>query len=140
MRKLYTMLDKWSPCFLSLLRIVAGLLFICHGTQKILDYPSIEGGELPDLNSMEGIAGLIELVFGGLFILGLLTRPTAVIISGEMAAVYLMKYAKRGLWPIHNRGESTVLFCFIFLFFIMAGPGPFSLDRLIAKKLVKKTA
>ncbi len=114
----------------SLLRIVAGLLFICPGGMKLLGWfggmPG--GGKLPPLLV---VASVIELVGGLAIMLGIFTRPVAFIASGEMAVAYFMGHFPQGFWPIRSHGEPAVLFCFIFLFFAAAGPGPFSLDRLI---------
>lgn len=121
-----TSLDKWAPHALALLRIVAALLFIAHGTGKLLGFPDL--GFRPELFSLFGLAGVIETVGGVLLVLGLFTRPVAFILSGEMAVAYFMAHAPNGFFPILNQGESAVLFCFVFLFLVFSGPGAWSFD------------
>jgi putative oxidoreductase len=121
-----TSLDKWAPHALAVLRIVTALLFIAHGTGKLLGFPDL--GFQPDLFSLFGLAGAIEIAGGILLILGLFTRPVAFILSGEMAVAYFMAHAPNGFFPVLNQGESAVLFCFIFLFLVFAGAGAWSLD------------
>jgi putative oxidoreductase len=120
-----------------LLRVVAGLLFFQAGSMKLLGWfggvPEMPGGT-PPLMSQIGIGGVLEF-FGGLAImLGLLTRPVAFILSGEMAVAYWQFHAPNGAWPILNHGDSAVLFCFIFLFMAAQGGGDWSLDALIRRK------
>ena len=135
-----TFLAKWKMPLVSVLRIVTGFLFIAHGTQKLFGIPvAPPGGPVP-LQSLLGAAGMIELVGGGLLLLGLLTRPAAFLLSGEMAVAYFMQHAPRGFWPIANQGELAVLYCFVFLFFVAAGPGPWSLDALIPHRQLMHTA
>ena len=117
----------WTPRFLSLLRLMTGLLFLQHGTAKILGFPPSEMAGIP-LTSWGGIAGLFELVGGALIVVGLFTRPVAFILSGMMAVAYFMAHAPNGFFPVLNQGESAVLFCFIFLFLVFAGAGAWSLD------------
>jgi putative oxidoreductase len=121
-----TSLDKWAPHALAVLRIVTALLFIAHGTGKLLGFPDL--GFQPELFSLFGLAGAIEIAGGILLILGLFTRPVAFILSGEMAVAYFMAHAPNGFFPVLNQGESAVLFCFIFLFLVFAGAGAWSLD------------
>jgi putative oxidoreductase len=121
-----TSLDKWAPHALAVLRIVTALLFIAHGTGKLLGFPDL--GFQPGLFSLFGLAGAIEIAGGILLILGLFTRPVAFILSGEMAVAYFMAHAPNGFFPVLNQGESAVLFCFIFLFLVFAGAGAWSLD------------
>lgn len=120
---------------LSVLRIVAALLFIEHGTQKLFSLPVPADPAVPfHLLSQNGMAGVIE-TFGGLALLvGLLTRPAAFILAGEMAVAYFQVHIHRSLFPIANRGDNAVLFCFIFLYLTFAGAGTWSLDRLIASR------
>ena len=120
-----------------LLRVVAGLLFLQAGGMKLFAWfggiPSAMGGQ-PPLMSQMGIGGVLEF-FGGLAILlGLLTRPVAFILSGEMAVAYWQFHAPHGLWPIQNHGESAVLFCFIFLYMAAQGGGDWSLDALLRRR------
>ena len=119
-------LGTWSPRLLSVLRIVAALIFMLHGTQKILGFP--ESAMHPPLLSMIGIAGLIELVGGALLLVGLLSRPVAFLLSGEMAAAYFMAHAPKSLFPALNGGDAAILYCFVFLYIAAAGPGPWSVD------------
>jgi putative oxidoreductase len=119
----------WAPRVLSILRIVAALIFMEHGTQKLLGFPPSDRPS-PELFSLIGLAGLLELVGGALLVLGLFTRPVAFILSGEMAFAYFLSHAPEGFWPIQNRGELAALFCFLFLFLAANGGGRFSLDGL----------
>jgi putative oxidoreductase len=122
---------SWMPSVLSVLRLVTGFLFIVHGTQKLFGVPAPMPGGPADLHSLMGAAGLLETIGGTLMLLGLLTRPVAFVLAGEMAVAYFMQHAPRGFWPLLNGGEPAVLYCFLFLFFSAAGAGPFSLDALI---------
>lgn len=116
----------------NLLRVVTGLLFMQHGAQKLFGW--LEGRQVTDLVSITGLAGVLEFFGGALIVLGLLTRPVAVILSGEMAVAYFWRHLPNGYWPILNRGELAALFCFVFLFFAAHGPGTWSLDRLIRRR------
>jgi len=111
----------------SALRMVAALLFVAHGTQKLFAYP---GGPSMPIMSLLGAAGLIELVGGALMFVGLFSRPVAFVLAGEMAVAYFHAHAPRGRWPILNGGELAVLFCFLWLYFSVAGAGPISIDAL----------
>lgn len=119
--------SPWRPHALSLLRIVTALLFLEHGTQKLLGFPAAQFS--PPLLSLFGIAGLLELIGGLLLVAGLFTRPVAVLLSGEMAIAYLMAHAPQSFFPIINQGEAAILFCFVFLYVAAAGAGPWSLDH-----------
>ena len=112
-------LAPWTPRAQALLRIVAGYLFITHGTAKLLQVPHMPMFDNLQIMSMFGIAGVLELAGGALIIIGLFTRPTAFILCGEMAAAYFIGHAPRAnaLVPMLNQGEAAVLYCFIFLFF-----------------------
>ena len=118
----------WAPRLLSVLRIMAGLLFLQHGTAKLLKIPAIPMFANLSLTSPPGIAGILELVGGVLMILGLFTRSTAFVLSGLMAVAYFMAHAPRGFYPILNAGELAALYCFVFLYIAAAGPGPWSID------------
>lgn len=118
----------WAPRLLSVLRIMAGLLFLQHGTAKLLKIPVIPMFANLSLTSPPGIAGILELVGGVLMILGLFTRSTAFVLSGLMAVAYFMAHAPRGVYPILNAGELAALYCFVFLYIAAAGPGPWSID------------
>ncbi len=117
---------KAAPYLLSLLRIGAACIFIAHGTQKLFGFPV---GPRFAVTSLMGAAGIIETFGGALMLVGLFTRPVAFVLAGEMAYAYFTVHARRGIWPILNGGELAVLFCFIWLYFSAAGPGPIGLDR-----------
>jgi putative oxidoreductase len=121
---------QWTPRLLSILRIVTGFLFAAHGAQKLLGFPAPMPGGTAPLASMIGVAGILELVGGLLIMLGLFTRPVAFILSGMMAVAYFMAHASGGFWPLLNKGELAVLYCFVFLFLAAAGGGAWSIDRL----------
>lgn len=121
---------EWSPRLLSVLRIMAGLLFLEHATAKFFAFPHVPMFDDLQLLSLMGIAGVLELVGGTLLVLGLFTRLTAFILSGEMAFAYVIAHAPRGFFPILNGGEPAVLYCFIFLFLAAAGAGPWSVDAV----------
>ena len=120
--------SAWAPRLLSILRIMTGLLFLQHGTAKLLKIPVIPMFANLSLTSLPGIAGVLELVGGVLIILGLFTRSVAFVLSGLMAVAYFMAHAPRGFYPILNAGELAILFCFVFLYLAAAGPGPWSID------------
>ncbi|MGH6612450.1 MAG: DoxX family protein [Burkholderiaceae bacterium] len=125
--------STWQPRVLALLRIVTAYLFLTHGTAKLLGIPAVKMFEAGvPLMSMSGIAGLIEIVGGVLLLIGLFTRPTAFILSGEMAFAYFIGHASRGntLVPMLNGGELAVLYCFVFLYFAVAGAGAWSVDAM----------
>lgn len=118
-----------APWMLSILRIIAALLFMQHGGQKLFNFPPSAHpmAHLPPLMLM---AGVLEF-FGGLLLLaGIFTRVVAFILAGEMAVAYFMQHAPRAFWPILNMGELTVLYCFLFLYFAAAGGGPWSIDQV----------
>ena len=123
----------WTPRLLSVLRIVAGFLFMAHGTQKWLAFP-VPRASPTVLWSLSGVAGLLELVGGFLLLLGLFTRPVAFVLSGLMAFAYFIAHAPQDFWPIVNRGELSVLYCFVFLYLAAAGGGPWSADRWLRRK------
>jgi putative oxidoreductase len=118
---------NWSPRVLSILRIVIGFLYICHGTQKFFGFPG--GNPQPlDLMTLRGLSAILELFGGALICAGLFTRPVAFILSGHMAFAYFIAHAAQSFWPIVNRGELSIMFCFTFLYLAAAGGGPWSLD------------
>jgi putative oxidoreductase len=119
-----------SAYFLSLLRIVAGLVLLEHGTVKVLNYPpGAQGGHVGlDFSSLVGASGAIELAGGSLLVIGLFSRFVAFILSGEMAVAYFMVHFKSSFFPILNKGELAVILCFVFLYLAVAGPGPWSVD------------
>jgi putative oxidoreductase len=124
-------LGKFSPQIYALLRIVAGLLFAQHGAQKLF---GALGGEAVQLASRAGLAGVIELVGGLLIAFGLFAGLAAFIASGEMAAAYFIAHAGNALFPIQNRGELAMLYCFLFLYIASKGSGVWSLDAMRGKK------
>ena len=126
--KLDGLAASWAPRLLSVLRVMTGLLFLQHGTAKLFKIPVIPMFANLSLTSLPGIAGILELVGGVLMIVGLFTRSTAFVLSGLMAFAYFIAHAPRGFWPILNAGELAVLYCFVFLYFAAAGPGPWSVD------------
>ena len=126
-----TFLANSRPILLSVLRIITGFLFMAHGTQKWLLFPG--GTTRATVETLSGIAGLIELIGGPLILLGLFTRPVAFVLSGMCAFAYFIAHAPQGFWPILNKGELAVLYCFVFLYLAAAGGGPWSLDRALRK-------
>lgn len=119
-------LAEWQPRVLSILRIVAGFLFMLHGTQKHFGIPPTE--RVVEAMSLPWFAGIIEIVTGILIIIGLFTRPAAFLASGTMAFAYWLAHAPRDLFPTLNGGDAAILFCFIFLYLVFAGAGPWSID------------
>jgi len=124
-------LARYRPHALAALRIMSGLIFMAHGLVKLVGFPEVEGMGRVELLSLAGIGGVIELVGGALVALGLFTRPAASIASGEMAVGYFMFHAPQSFFPIVNGGDAAILYCFIFLYLFFAGPGSFSLDRVL---------
>lgn len=120
------MLSTWSPRALAALRIMAGLLFLEHGLIKLIGFPGPGPETLPP---MILTAGLIETFGGLLLVLGLFTRPAAFLSSGLMAAAYFIAHGSQGFWPSANGGEAAILYCFIFLYIFVAGPGAWALDN-----------
>ena len=121
-------LDRYTPYVLALVRIVTALIFIEHGTQKLLGWPVAPPSGLPPAFSLSWVGGVLEAV-GGLFILiGLFTRPVAFVLSGEMAVAYWMFHAPRNFFPIANGGDAAILYCFVFLLLVFTGPGAWSID------------
>jgi putative oxidoreductase len=122
----HTLETVWAPRVLSILRIVAAILFFEHGTAKLLGFPVTDRS--PEFLSMGWIAGALEVIGGPLLILGLFTRPVAFILSGQMAVAYWLAHAPQSIYPLLNGGDAAILFCFIFLYLVFAGPGPWSVD------------
>ena len=127
MNNLEARLTELSPYMLALLRIMTALLFMAHGTSKLFGFPG--SAMSASLFSLMGLAAVLELVGGILLVLGLFTRPVDFILAGEMAFAYFMAHAPQNFYPILNSGEAAILFCFIFLYLLFAGPGAWSLDR-----------
>lgn len=119
---------QWIGIAHGVLRIVTGLMFWQHGARKLFGWLGSDGSGVPWLSWPVGIAGILEFFGGILILLGLRTRPVAFLLAGEMAVVFWWRHFPNGGWPIENRGELPILFCFIFLFLFAAGSGRFSLD------------
>lgn len=130
-----TSLSAWSPRALSVLRIVTALVFMVHGTIKVLGFPEGAQPGQQELLTLFGIGGLLELVGGLLILIGLFTRPVAFVLAGEMAVAYFMFHAPSSLYPAVNSGDAAILFCFIFLYLVFAGPGLWSLDAMRARRV-----
>lgn len=130
------MSNIWAPRVLSILRIVAAFLFMLHGTQKLFAFPS--GREAMDITQwvvgLRGWAGILETFGGGLLLVGAWTRPVAFILSGEMAVAYFLSHAPRNFWPGLNGGELAALYAFLFLYFVFAGGGAWSVDALRVRR------
>ena len=126
----YVTLERWRPFFLSILRIVAALLFLESGLSKLFGFPAAG----PPLAGLIFLAAIIE-VFGGLLLLvGLFTRLAAFVMSGEMAVAYVMAHAPKSFYPEVNGGTPAILYCFVFLYLVFAGGGPLSVDRVVLKQ------
>jgi len=123
-------LSAWSPHALAVLRIVTALLFMQHGTMKFFQFPAPMEIEV---FSLMGLAGFLEFFGSLLLLLGLFTRPVAFVLSGFMAVAYFMAHAPQGFYPILNQGELAVLYCFVFLYFVFAGGGAWSIDAARAR-------
>lgn len=121
-------LSAWSPRVLSTLRIATAATFMVHGSQKLLGFPPRDGGAV-QLASLMGLAGVLELLGGFLVLIGFLTRPVAFVLSGFMAVAYWTAHAPRSLYPAVNGGDAAILYCFVFLYLVFAGPGPWSVDE-----------
>ncbi|EIJ68994.1 DoxX family protein [Pasteurella bettyae] len=124
-------LEKYSPYVLGLLRIIIGYMFLLHGTAKFFEFPmsmTNGNGSVP-LFSQYGVGGILEIVGGFLFIIGLFTRPVAFLLSGMMAFAFFFVHGANPLLPLLKGGELPALYCFVFFFFIFAGSGKFSVDN-----------
>jgi len=133
MEKLALFQAAWTLRAQAILRIMAALLFIQHGTQKLFNFPP-SGREVGELSMLMLSAGLLEFVGGLLFLVGLFTRSTAFVLCGMMAVAYFMAHGSQGFYPINNRGDLAVLFCFVFFYYFFAGAGAWSVDETIARK------
>ncbi len=135
------LIGRFSAHTFAILRIVAGLMFALHGTQKLLGYPPMPKGMSGPLPPLMMVAGGIELVCGFLIVLGFFTGIAAFIASGEMAVAYFMGHASHGgFWPLENQGELAVLYCFLWLFVAAHGAGIWSVDNALRRKTVITTA
>ncbi len=130
---LHTFLNSWRGKILSVLRIVSAALMMQHGGQKVLGFPAPAKMEFVLLSQI-GLAGILELVGAGLLLIGLFTRSMAFVLSGLMAVAYFIGHASGGFWPMVNGGELAVLYCFVYLYFVFAGGGDWSVDRLLSKR------
>ncbi len=126
-------LQRFAPHLLAVLRIVTALLFMQHGLQKLLAFPAASPEGTPPAWSLVWVAGWIEAAGGALIALGLFTRTMALVASGEMAVAYFMVHAPKNFYPVLNEGDLAVLFCFVFLYVVFAGPGAWSLGRPLAR-------
>ena len=125
---------SWTPRLLSVLRIITAFLLMAHGAQKLFGFLAPPGAPTPPLFSQVGIGGILEFFGGLLLLVGLFTRPVAFILSGMMAVAYFQMHAPGGFWPLQNKGELAVLYCFVFLFLSVAGGGEWSVDRLLRRR------
>ncbi|TAL78403.1 MAG: DoxX family protein [Beijerinckiaceae bacterium] len=124
--------ELWTGRVLSVLRIVTALVFMQHGLAKLFGFP--EPSHVDHLLSLSGVAGILEAFGGFLLLIGLFTRPVAFILCGEMAVAYFMVHAPHSFFPMLNKGDSAIQFCFVFLYLVFAGAGPWSLDALLRNK------
>lgn len=115
----------------AILRITTALTFMSHGTMKLFGFPAVPDRGQPELLSLGGAAGAIEVVAGGLVLIGFFTRPAALLCSGTMAVAYWMVHGPQNFAPVLNGGEGAYLFCFIFLWLSFAGPGAFAVDNVM---------
>jgi putative oxidoreductase len=125
---------RWTPRVLSILRIIAGFLLAAHGAQKLFGFLAPPGMPAATTLSLMWVAGVLELFGGLLLLIGLFTRPAAFILSGLMAVAYFMAHAPGGFWPLQNKGELAVIYCFVFLFLAVAGGGEWSVDRILRRR------
>ena len=123
---------QWAPRILSITRIIAALIFMEHGTSKLLGFPV--GPFTPEAMTLPWIAGILEIVGGALLLVGLFTRPVAFVLSGLMAFAYWLVHAPQSAFPLLNGGDAAILFCFLFLYIAFAGGGPWSVDAIFRGK------
>jgi putative oxidoreductase len=133
MSNLDSSLAGWTPRMLSVLRIVTGFLLMAHGAQKLFGFLAPPGMPAATLGSLMWVAGVLEFFGGLLFLIGLFTRPVAFILSGLLAVAYFTSHAPGGFWPLQNKGELAVLYCFVFLYFAAAGGGEWAVDRILRR-------
>ena len=126
-------LSQYQLVILSILRIVTGIIFLAHGTQKFLGFPAGDmAGSGWAMDNLGSVAGIIELVAGGLIAIGLFTRMAAFVASGTMAVAYWYAHAPQNFFPVNNAGDAAILYCFVFLYLVFAGPGALSIDAAMA--------
>jgi putative oxidoreductase len=124
------MATRYQPVVLSLFRFITGLMLFQYGVAKILKFPTVEMFAKVQLTSLYGAAGSIELIIGGLLMIGLFTRCAAFILSGEMAFAYFIGHFPRGFYPVLNNGTAAIMLCFACLYLAFAGGGPISVDAM----------
>jgi putative oxidoreductase len=120
-------ISKYWPETLGVVRIITGLLFLEHGTAKLLGFPHAATAQ-PEMGTLLWFQGIIELVGGAMFAVGFLTRPVAFILAGDMAVAYFMVHAPKNAFPMLNGGDAAILYCFVFLLYVAAGPGRWAID------------
>jgi putative oxidoreductase len=126
--------SPWTSRMLSVFRVVAGLIFVSAGTMKLFNYPPLPPGQPPvELMSQMGVGGILETVGGLAIVLGVLTRPVAFVLAGEMAVAYFQFHAPLSFLPTSNGGIPAILYCFFFLYLMFAGAGAWSIDAMIAR-------
>ena len=130
MISLYANLERWRPFLLSILRVVTALLFLQSGLSKFFGFPAAG----PPLAGLIILAAIIEVIGSLLLLVGLYTRLAALVMSGEMAFAYFMAHAPKSFYPAVNGGTLAILYCFVFLYFVFAGGGPWSVDRVVLKQ------
>jgi len=132
---IFVMWQSCAPYLQSILRIVAALMFMMSGSMKLFAFPigMPPNNAKAELMSLAGIGGILEVFGGALILIGLFTRPVAFILAGEMAVAYFQFHDPMSPWPIINNGVSAVLYCFIWLYFSAAGPGPWSVDARLRR-------
>jgi putative oxidoreductase len=133
--KMDQMFSRYQPTALSLFRFITGLLLFQYGVAKLFKFPAVDMFAKVELMSLYGAAGSLELILGGLLLLGLFTRPVAFILSGEMAFAYFISHAPRSFFPVVNNGSLAIALCFACLYLSTAGGGPISLDAMLRKKM-----
>lgn len=127
-------LKQYAPFVLSIVRIVAALLFMEHGLMKVFHFPGPQPGVPDPLPLMLVAAAWLEILGGGLLALGLFSRPVAFVLSGQMAVAYFLAHYPKSPWPGLNGGDPAILYCFVFFYLVFAGPGPLSLDAMVRRK------
>ena len=130
---MFASFSRYQPQLLSVLRIMAGLLFITHGTAKVLGFPAMEGLPPPGM-SLAGLSGPLELILGALLVLGLFTRPAAFLAAGFCAVGYWAVHGMQTFIPLQNGGETIALYCFVWLYIAAAGPGAWAVDNMMGRK------